>query len=775
MSERIAQFIVNRRLFIAICMLGITAFFLYRAVQIPVETFFPDLLPQNHPFVQLIKKHPKFGGTNTVIMGMEVREGDIFNRETLQKLIDFSDALNFVPGVDRTKVISLGVNKIRNAKITSEGIASPPILFPAAPTTPEGIDQLKADVYSNPAYYGNLVSLDAKVALITMGFFEERLDPRVVYAELNRLKEKYSDENTRFHIVGEPYLYGVIFAHLPQTAFFFAVTVVAMLLIAFLYTRSLRLILIPLASAVICAIWGLGFMHLMGYNLDPLILVIPLLISATALSHSIQFNWRVNEAYARLRDVRESCVETIKGLFFPGLGGILTDATGIVLIALIPIPLMTKLGLSIFVWCLSMVFSILIFNPVINLYMPAMKKVGRWREKRRQGFMESKLLPALASLNMKRPASWTILGCFFVMALVAFYLNLGLITGDIHEGSPILKDSSRYNKDVEFMAEALPGSMNPMLIIFEGKEPEVIKEPEVMKLVDKFQVHMSKVPEVTMTLSIANLIKGINMAFYENNPAYFVLPDSRRGIYANLHLLTSGGADPGDFDTYYDFDLQNVNMKVYSANHLPGTIDRLLSQARSFIAENQTDLGEFQLAGGRIGVIAANNDSILQFQTITMLAALGITGILVAFVFRSIVAGIMLVIPLSLASWFTFGYMAFQGIGVNLQTLPVSIIAIGIGVDYGVYLLSRMAEEYRDVGDLNQAITAAIDTSGNAIVLTGVIIISGVFFWVFSDIKFQSEMGVLLSIVTFFHLLGALILLPAMVQIIRPRFVTRRN
>jgi len=288
-------------------------------------------------------------------------------------------------------------------------------------------------------------------------------------------------------------------------------------------------------------------------------------------------------------------------------------------------------------------------------------------------------------------------------------------------------------------------------------------------------VHMSKVPQVTMTLSIANLIKGINMAFYENNPYYFVLPDSRRGIYANLHLLTSGGADPGDFDTYYDFDFQNLNVQIYSADHLPGTIERLLGQARSFIAENPTELGKFQLAGGRIGVIAANNDSIIQFQTITMLAALVITGILVAIVFRSLLAGIMLVIPLALASWFTFGYMASQGIGVTLQTLPVSIIAIGIGVDYGVYLLSRMREEYRDSGDLEQAVKAAIGTSGNAIVLTGVIIISGVFFWVFSEIKFQSEMGVLLSIVTFFHLLGALLLLPAMVQVIRPRFVMRRN
>ena len=144
MIEKIAQFIVNRRLLIAVLMLATTGFFLYHALQIPVKTFFPDLLPQNHSFVKLIKKHPKFGGTNSVIIGLEVKDGDIFTQKTLQKIIDFSNELYFLPSVDRTKVVSLGVNKVRNAKITSWGISSPSILFPEAPKTKEGIDQLKA-------------------------------------------------------------------------------------------------------------------------------------------------------------------------------------------------------------------------------------------------------------------------------------------------------------------------------------------------------------------------------------------------------------------------------------------------------------------------------------------------------------------------------------------------------------------------------------------------------------------------------------------------------
>jgi hypothetical protein len=771
-GDKIASFIVNKKGWVAAVMLMLTAFFFYHAIQIPIKTHFPDLLPQNHKFVKLIKRHPKFGGTNSVIIGMEVREGDIFTKKTLQKIIDFSNELYFLPSVDRTKVVSLGVNKIRNAKITSSGISSPPLLYPKAPQTEEQMDALKADVYSNPAYYGNLVSLDAKVALITMEFFEDKLQPRLVYDALQRLKAKYEDDNTRFHIVGEPYLYGVIFSYLPQTLFLFVVTVLAMLLFAYLYTRRLRLILIPLTSAVICGIWGLGFMNLMGYNLDPLVLVIPLLISATALSHSIQFNWRIAETYADTRDLEYSCRRTISSLFFPGLAGVVTDATGILLIALIPIPLMEKLGLAIFVWCLSMIPSVLIFNPVINLYLRPRGDVVRWRESRRQGLMENRVLPALTGLTATRSRSWGAVVAFAVLAAVAFYLNTGLIVGDMQEGSPILKEKSTYNQDVEFMSEHLPGSMNPMLVIVEGK-PDAVKEPELLQLVDRFQAHMAKIPEVTMTLSIANLVKGINMAFWENNPCYFMLPDSRKAIYSNLHLLTSGGAEPGDYDTYYSHEFDDLSIKIYCANHLPQTLDRVLGAAREFIANNKTDLAEFKLAGGRIGVIAANNDSIVVELATTLGAALVLTGVFVMVVFRSLVAGLLLVVPLSLASWFTFGYMSLQGIGINLQSLPVSIIAIGIGVDYGVYLLSRIREERERLGELGPAIREAIATAGNAIVLTGIIVIAGVFFWVFSDIKFQAEMGVLLSIVTLFHLLGALVLLPAMVRLLQPKFVMR--
>jgi predicted RND superfamily exporter protein len=365
---------------------------------------------------------------------------------------------------------------------------------------------------------------------------------------------------------------------------------------------------------------------------------------------------------------------------------------------------------------------------------------------------------------------WVVTTCFFILALVAYYFNLGLVIGDVQEGSPVLKPSSEYNQDVEFMAERLPGSTNPMLVIVEG-ELDAVKTPELINLVDDFQAHMARLPEVTMTMSIANLIKGINMAFYENNPNYFMIPDSRRAIYSNIHLLTSGGAEPGDFDTYYSYEFENLSIAVYCVDHLASTVEKVLAWAQEFIDKHPISIAEFKLAGGRIGVIAANNQSIVIHEAFILSAALSLTAVFCMIFFKSIMAGIFLIIPLALSTWFTFGYMSIQSIGVNLQTLPVSTIAIGIGVDYGIYLLSRIMEEYEKLGNLDAAIGEAITTAGNAIVLTAFIIIAGVIFWTFSAIKFQAEMGLLLSIVTAFHLMGTLFLLPAIIQLVKPKFV----
>jgi predicted RND superfamily exporter protein len=150
-------------------------------------------------------------------------------------------------------------------------------------------------------------------------------------------------------------------------------------------------------------------------------------------------------------------------------------------------------------------------------------------------------------------------------------------------------------------------------------------------------------------------------------------------------------------------------------------------------------------------------------------------GIVCALFFQAVTPGWMLILPLFVANYLLFSYMAIVKIGLNINTLPVASIAVGIGVDYGFYLMERIKKEYATRRDLDESILSAIRTTGKAIIITVLTIAFSVFSWALSSIRFQAEMGVLLGLVTIFHLFGTLIFLPALIRIVKPSFIVKHS
>lgn len=773
MTKRIAEFIVKHRLLVLLAFIAFTLFFAYEASKVPFRTNFPDLIPK-HAYTDLAKKFEGFGGSNRVTITLAVKEGDIFNAPTLAKIIDISNTLQFMPGVDRNKVYSIGVSKIKNFKVTTEGLEFPSLMYPDPPKTREEIEQLKQNIFRNNLYYGRFVSIDTKAALVSGEFFVRDLNYKATYKALEEIRTKNTDKNTTVYIEGDTYLYGVISHYLNQTILIFALTLVGMIIAAFWFTRMARLVFVPLISMLLCGIWGLGGIGLLGFNIDPLVLVIPLLISARALSHSIQFGWRVQEEYVIHGNIKSACEKTISSLLYPGLAGIITDGIGILLIAIIPVPLMFKIGLSFFMWALTVIFVVLIFNPVIYLFIPALavKKVDMWQKMQEKRWLDRVFSQQVFKMGKGRNA-WAIVGLGIALAVAAGLISLNAKVGDIQPGSPLLQETSRYNQDVMKINSFFPGLIDPLMIVVDTKNPDGISQPEVMKAMIDFQSYLMTRPEVMGTVSIVDLVKNLNMKLYENNPKYYVLPNTSQGIYSNLFLLQGGGAEPGDFDQYYNDDLSATNVVAFLKDHTANTIEEVLSSCKQYLSQMKIKGYEFKLAMGRVGLVAATNESVELHQFMISVLAFGSTFLFCSLFFQSWMAGLILILPLGLANLFTLAYMSLASVGLSLQTLPVSTIAVGVGVDYGIYLLSRIKEEFEILGDMEAAIQRAISTSGQAVTVTGLIMVLGVGFWNFSTIKFQSDMGLLLSIVTFLHILGTLFILPALVRIFKPGFILK--
>ena len=318
-DEKIATFILKRRFILLIALLLITIFFALQLGKVNVTTRLNDLLPQSHSFVKFHNEvRDTFGGANVMFIKVTVKEGDIFNPETLEKIKFISNECTFLPGVDRFKVSAMALKKTKDFRATNWGLEIKALMWPDIPQTKEEIDYLKTAVYSNDMVYGSMVSIDSKSALISMQFREDmELDYPAIFKEVRKLCDEVKDENTETFIAGNTMIRAYIYDYLSQTKIIFGITLLAMVFLLFIYTRTLQMVTMPIISAVLSAVWGLGFVGLVGFNLDPLVFVVPLLITARAISHSVQFNERFIEEYHELGSVSDATHASIKALLFP--------------------------------------------------------------------------------------------------------------------------------------------------------------------------------------------------------------------------------------------------------------------------------------------------------------------------------------------------------------------------------------------------------------------------------------------------------------------------
>jgi predicted RND superfamily exporter protein len=406
---------------------------------------------------------------------------------------------------------------------------------------------------------------------------------------------------------------------------------------------------------------------------------------------------------------------------------------------------------------------------------------------------------------------WVTVAVVVAICIFCSFYATKVYFGDVHEGSSILWPDSRYNRDAKLLAGPFTGLQNPMLVVLEAKEKaysekmippgemgewhktitekahvhfkakpdlkRVICYPEVLKMAEAFQRRMFALPEVGATESFVDLLKKVNMLFYLENPKWSVIPGDYYASVQNLHIIENTGR-PGELDRYYTADKQAMSIKIYVKDHKGDTIRKVVSKARQYIKEIEQEYHPevkvgFRMAGGLIGVEGATNEVLRDSQLLAFLLAFGGVFLFCTITHRSIVAGIILLIPLAISNVITFAFMAWKLIGLTVSTFPVFSVGIGLGVDYGIYLLNRIQNEYKVGNDLDTAVTVATSTTGKAVIYIATTLTLGVIFWFFSDLMFQANMGLLLGFVMILNMLGALFVIPAVISLIKPKFITK--
>lgn len=769
--EHFVEFCIRRRVAVISAVALVTLVLGVFALRVDVKTVFQDLLPTNHPYVQVHERFQHgFGGSNVVSIMVSVSEGDVFRTDVLNKVKKITTELEMVDGVNPFQIISIASKKLREIRASTESIESRPVMWPTVPKTAEELAILKAAVLNNPLIYGAYISQDLKSALITVDFYEGAVEYKKIFSQVRAIAKSVQDDSVSVNVVGEPILFGWVNEYLPETLNIFIMTVGVLVTLLFIVARTWRGTLLPLLAGLISAIWALGTASIIGYNLDPLVIVIAFLITARAISHSVQLISRFDD---ELRDgavsTKAAASAAMLQLFKPGMLGVVADAGCMIVVILTPIPLLQKVSVIGTVWVSTIALSACIVTPVLLSWLP---KPHNFAHPIDVSPILDKILGFCISVTNSR-LRYVVIGAAGVIFCWSSILAFDLKVGDADPGSPILWQDSEYNNDSAAINKQFQGA-DRMYVVFSGNNTDAVKEPAVLESMKSMQKYMSAQPEIGGSLSIADVIPPVRKLLRENNPRHeeFGLDKSENG---ELMFMFRSGTDSGDTERFVDSQNQTAPVTFFFRDHKGESLRTAIARLKEFINDNPLKEGSYLLAGGIAGVLAAVNEVILAGQIESIALALLVLVICCGVAYRSMSAGIFFMVPVILSNTVTFSYMAWKGIGMNLSTLPVAALGIGLGVDYAFYVVDGIREELHHHNNLERAITQSLRSAGRGVLITAATLTAAVILWFGSSLRFQADMGILMAIWLAISAISALLLMPAMVYVFKPEFVVGMN
>ncbi|MGB5334726.1 MAG: MMPL family transporter [Woeseiaceae bacterium] len=754
LAERL---LFENRVVVIVLFALLTVFFGYQAAQLEPDASFEKMIPTSHPYIQnyLRNRSDLASLGNSIRIIVETKQGDIFDKDFQEALQKINDEVFYIAGVDRAGLQSIWTPNVRWSEVTEEGFRGGAVIPNAYDGSEASLDQLRTNVLRS-GQVGRLVANNFKSATIIAPLTDtnpetgERLDYRDFSASVEELvRDKYETDTIKIRVTGFAKIVGDLIEGAVQVALFFAAAFVITKVLLLLYSRCFIATLVPLLCSTVAVVWQLGLLHTLGFGLDPYSMLVPFLVFAIGISHGVQIVNNVASRFFFGIGAFWSARRAFRALYVAGLIALISDGIGFTTLMVIEIPVIQELALTASIGVGVLIFTNLLLMPVLLSYTgltnACMNYIKRNQDK------PSRLWPFIARFAKPPFAPVTIMAGIALFA-VGLYGGKDLRIGDLDPGAPELRPDSRYNLDNAFLTENYSTSTDVFVTMVETP-PQQCGNHATVAAVDRFQEVMRNTPGVQSVISLVNVSKRVTMAMNEGNPKWHTLSRNQYILNNSLAHVPSN---------LINTDCSMVPVLVFLNDHKAETLETVVRDVEAFAEEYNSDEIRFVLAAGNSGIESATNIVIGKAQYQMLALVYGVVSFLVFLTFRSWRAVVCIVLPLALTSVLAQALMAFLGIGVKVATLPVIALGVGIGVDYGIYIYSKMNTYLKRGIDVFGAYTKTLRTTGMAVGFTGFTLAIGVGTWIFSPIKFQADMGLMLTFMFLWNMLGALTLLPSL-------------
>jgi len=762
---RIERLIFDRKPLVLTLFLLVTAFFLYSAVtHLRVDAAFSKQLPLEHPYMQtFLDYYDDFGGADRVIVALVAEDGDMFDAEFFEALKTATDAVFFIPGVDRPKVQSIFTPNVRYLEVVEDGIEGGNVIDADFTPTPEGLGKVRENILK-ANIVGRLVANDFSGAIISASLLEinpdtgERLDYFEVAQKLeDEVRNVVQTDGVGVHIIGFAKVVGDIKDGATRVVLFFLIAFLITAVLVYFYSQSLKLTIVPLVCSVVAVIWQLGMLPLLNFGLDPMGLLVPFLVFAIGVSHGVQMISSVRaEMFGRKCSTDQASRIAFRTLAVPGFIALASDTIGFVTILLIDIRIIQEMAIGASVGVASIILTNLVLLPVMTSYLKLDMESYMPKVQRRAASL-APLWETLSKVATK-PVATVVLVVAAGLFAFGYYKGGQVKIGDLQVGVPELRPDSRYNVDSQVITNKFSIGVDLISVIVETG-PEGCIDYDKMSLMDDFVWHMQNVEGVQDVIALPQILKVVTAGWNEGYPKW-------RELSRNTSVLVQAGARVETSTGLLNEVCSAMPVMMFTADHKAETIERVVGAVKEFRDANPMEGVEFRLATGPVGVMAATNEEVSAAQFPILIGVFSAVILMCLVTFRSLRAVLCIVVPLGLVSLLAYALMTYFEIGLKVNTLPVVALGVGVGVDYGIYIYTRF-KHYLERGEsIRASYWHALRVTGAAVVFTGITLGVGVFTWVFSPLQLQADMGVLLTFMFFVNMLGAILLLPAIAAFI---------
>ncbi|MDJ0850681.1 MAG: MMPL family transporter [Myxococcota bacterium] len=652
------------------------------------------------------------------------------------------------------------------------------------PETQEELLALRAQYMAKPMLVGGIVSEDAEWAAIiiemdlssTDPLDEIRLDPeggdsldnlypQVTDTKIEEILARPEYEGLRFFHSGDVPLnaaYNNIIGSESGTLDALTSLVIAALLL--LFFRSFVAVVGPLVVVQTTILLCVAFVALLGWKLDMSFGTLPTLLTALGVAHSVHILSEFRGRFAELGDRREALVQTLYLVGTPCLLTSLTTAAGFLSMSFVPIKSIAHMAVySAFGVLAAFVLSLTLLMALLSFGRRTPKRPASDDERMRAkgGRLMNAALLAIAEFDVRHRVPILVgFGALFLFSLAGI--------------SRLVVDSNwldDFSYDVPLKAvteqvDAVMGGVTNVIYLFDTGEPDGIKDPAVLREIERVQQLADQQDWlVRKTYSIVDILKDLNQAFHEGDPAWYRIPETRELVAQYLLLYEMSGGEETEEYVSSDFSRASLELRLALAS-----TSRTAEVVRVIDTElEQTGLERTSVSLTGIGALWLKlMDYIVSSQIQGFLIAFGVIAAMMCLLFRSFKTGLISMVPNLSPVVLTLGIMGWAGIPLDYNKIMIAAVAIGIAVDDTIHLLSRYHHEFRVRGDYREALRAAVEDVGRALFITSAALVCGFMVFTFSVMASTATFGVLLAWTIVVALVADFLLMPALVLTFHP-------